>query len=222
VGLGEERGVASALGARPPHGGGAPPAVAAAVEPVWAGGLAAAEGKRGGASTPVAGHLGGASSWPKHGVPAMPAAGHHGGAGSRPGSSGLDPTFQPPMVVLVGGGRCFPLLRRCLRHASRRWCGHFVVAICVVRGTLGSTAGQEKSLLLLATATPVGAVFLLGGVVVSDCSSPHRAPGETLDPGLGRAAAASRCRSLLEGVALVAHVVPRTADGVDVGHLLRA
>jgi hypothetical protein len=31
------------------------------------------------------------------------------------------------------------------------------------------------------------------------------------------AAAASRCRSLLEGVTLVAQVVPQTVDGVDVG-----
>jgi hypothetical protein len=34
---------------------------------------------------------------------------------------------------------------------------------------------------------------------------------------LNRATAVSRCRSLLKGVALVAHVVPRTAGGVDVG-----
>jgi hypothetical protein len=58
---------ASAVGAHPPHGGGAPPAEAAAFRPaqhVWAGGWAEAKGKRGGSLVLVAGHLGGASGWP--------------------------------------------------------------------------------------------------------------------------------------------------------------
>jgi hypothetical protein len=34
-------------------------------------------------------------------------------------------------------------------------------------------SGREKSLLLLATATPVGAVFLLGGVAKALTALPH-------------------------------------------------
>jgi hypothetical protein len=61
------------------------------------------------------------------------------------------------------------MLRRCLRLVV--W--SLVVAIYAVHGTLGSTSGREKSLLLLATVTPAGAVFLLGGVVVALTTLPH-------------------------------------------------
>jgi hypothetical protein len=40
-------------------------------------------------------------------------------------------------------------------------------------GTLGTTSGREKSLLLLAMATPTGAFFLLGGVVMALTTLPH-------------------------------------------------
>jgi hypothetical protein len=40
-------------------------------------------------------------------------------------------------------------------------------------GALGLASGREKSLLLLATATPVGAVFLLGGIAKALTALPH-------------------------------------------------
>jgi hypothetical protein len=33
--------------------------------------------------------------------------------------------------------------------------------------------GREKSQLLLATATPVGAIFLLGGIIIALTTLPH-------------------------------------------------
>jgi hypothetical protein len=39
--------------------------------------------------------------------------------------------------------------------------------------TLGLTSGQEKSLLLPAMATPAGAVFLIGGVIMALTTLPH-------------------------------------------------
>jgi hypothetical protein len=38
---------------------------------------------------------------------------------------------------------------------------------------LGLALGREKSLLLLATATPVGAVFFLGGIAMALIALPH-------------------------------------------------
>jgi hypothetical protein len=48
----------------------------------------------------------------------------------------------------------------------------FVMSGCAVR-TLGLVSGQEKSLLLLVTATPTGAVFLLGGVAMALIALSH-------------------------------------------------
>jgi hypothetical protein len=43
---------------------------------------------------------------------------------------------------------------------------------CAVRA-LGLVSGLEKSLVLLVTATPAGAIFLLGGVAMALIALPH-------------------------------------------------
>jgi hypothetical protein len=69
-------------------------------------------------------------------------------------------------------------------------------------GALGLALGREKSLLLLATTTPAGAVFLLGGIAKALLLFPTSSAGGNPRSRPDRAAAASQCRSLLDGVAL--------------------
>jgi hypothetical protein len=176
AGAGDECGEAPTVDALSPRGGGTLAATAAASgtlgpsRPGRADSRAATVGKRGGAGRQLLGTWAVPVAAPGAVVPASSTAEHRGGAGSRPGIGELDPTFRSPMVVLVGGGRHLPLLRRRLRQASRGWCAFGRVHL---RGTLGWASGQEISLLLLATATPAGAVFLLGGVAMALTALPH-------------------------------------------------
>jgi hypothetical protein len=120
----------------------------------------------------------------------------------------------------VGGGRRLPLLRRRLQFASQQWWPSIVPIRVVQLDIEVDDRAMRNPCFLWTTATPAGDVSLLGGIIralmVFLTSSTEGNLGLTGD----RAMAAPRCRSLLEGIALVAHGVPVTADGVGVDSCL--
>jgi hypothetical protein len=189
---GDERVEAPAVDALPPRGGGAPAAAAVASGLLgpsgsgWADGRAAVVGKHDGVWCELLGTSAVPAAGPGAVVPESSAVMHHGGAGSQPGSGGPDPTFRSPMVVwwaVVGAFLCpGDVCDKPLGGGV-----HLVASVCAVWG-FGVGVGPGEIPAFAGDGNTRGCRLPpWGRRQGSDCSSPHRASGETLDPGrIGR------------------------------------